>query len=545
MGSRAGLVTFISLVLALGTSSVASAATFCVNDPACVAAGGTESTSLQAALASADANGMGKDTIEVGPGTYSNGPGFTADSTNPVDLIGEGVEATTLTRTDTTDAGRILVMDHSQSTVSDLTVQLNQGLNLAGLETAGSATRVAVTDPTGETQHIGVILEAAGASLRDSSVTLSVAPSSNTAAVGANFPTGTTPMQLENLQLSAGTGISASDSVEARRVGMTVANQGVLMLGAITLDQVSIRVTGTPATGLSDVSGPGPGGLPADLTARHVTVVGPGSGTGVSLAANCVDVPPTPRPAEATLRNVIVRGFETDLSRSAGVCPPTPPDPLPPPPAPATIDIAYSIFDAAKTMEFGPPGAGSINQGPGNMNVDPLFVDEAGGNLHLQQGSPAIDAGDPAVPGAGELTVDLDGTPRVQDGDGNGSEIRDIGAFEHVLVPDVEAAGPSEFSRKLKIDYVPRSEKFKGKLRSDEQACLDGKVKVFEKRKGKDPKVGADETNAAGKWSFEEEVEDGKFYAKVPVTLVAAGTCLAAKSKLEKVAERSRRPPLR
>jgi hypothetical protein len=35
--------------------------------------------------------------------------------------------------------------------------------------------------------------------------------------------------------------------------------------------------------------------------------------------------------------------------------------------------------------------------GPGNFDLDPLFVDVAGSDLHLAVGSPAIDAGDPAL----------------------------------------------------------------------------------------------------------------------------------------------------
>ncbi|HEX2658868.1 MAG TPA: hypothetical protein VHU40_11375, partial [Polyangia bacterium] len=35
--------------------------------------------------------------------------------------------------------------------------------------------------------------------------------------------------------------------------------------------------------------------------------------------------------------------------------------------------------------------------GPGNTAVDPMFVNAAAGDFHLLPGSPAVDAGDPAV----------------------------------------------------------------------------------------------------------------------------------------------------
>ena len=53
-------------------------------------------------------------------------------------------------------------------------------------------------------------------------------------------------------------------------------------------------------------------------------------------------------------------------------------------------------------------------------NIDPLFVDVAAGNFHLQPGSPAIDAGFPLA----QVTNDFDGDPRPR---GPGY---DIGAFE-------------------------------------------------------------------------------------------------------------------
>ena len=63
------------------------------------------------------------------------------------------------------------------------------------------------------------------------------------------------------------------------------------------------------------------------------------------------------------------------------------------------------------------------NGGVGNITNAPLFVDQAGGDLHLQPSSPCINAGNNTyVAGA----TDLDGNPRIIDG------TVDIGAYEYI-----------------------------------------------------------------------------------------------------------------
>ena len=67
--------------------------------------------------------------------------------------------------------------------------------------------------------------------------------------------------------------------------------------------------------------------------------------------------------------------------------------------------------------------------GKTNMNEDPGFADAAGGDYRLRWGSACVDAGDPdwtADPGE----TDLAANPRLADGDGNGTPISDLGAYE-------------------------------------------------------------------------------------------------------------------
>ncbi|MCP4709654.1 MAG: right-handed parallel beta-helix repeat-containing protein [Planctomycetes bacterium] len=85
--------------------------------------------------------------------------------------------------------------------------------------------------------------------------------------------------------------------------------------------------------------------------------------------------------------------------------------------------------------------------GGGNIDIDPEFIDANGAdntrgtaddNLRLSLGSPVIDAGDNNA--AGLPATDLDGKPRIMDGDGNGTATVDMGAFETTRVIYVNAA---------------------------------------------------------------------------------------------------------
>jgi hypothetical protein len=90
------------------------------------------------------------------------------------------------------------------------------------------------------------------------------------------------------------------------------------------------------------------------------------------------------------------------------------------------------------TVSYSDVQKGWSGAGSNDINADPLFVDAAAGNLHLQPGSPAIDAGTNTYSATGPNLVpsfDLDGNPRPVDGGTGKGAITDMGAYEFQVPP--------------------------------------------------------------------------------------------------------------
>ena len=90
-----------------------------------------------------------------------------------------------------------------------------------------------------------------------------------------------------------------------------------------------------------------------------------------------------------------------------------------------------NVFDGGLPVKS---GSANYPYGPGETFTDPLFVDPANGDLHLQPTSPAIDRN--SAPSYASPNTDLDGTPvwdgtaALIDGDGDGTPRLDAGAYE-------------------------------------------------------------------------------------------------------------------
>jgi hypothetical protein len=94
--------------------------------------------------------------------------------------------------------------------------------------------------------------------------------------------------------------------------------------------------------------------------------------------------------------------------------------------------IRFNNIFSAGGMAYG-GGCADKTGTDGNISADPLFTNPTQGDYHLQQGSPSIDSSDNLAPDLPD--TDVDGDPRILDGDGNGTAIVDMGVDEFLAPP--------------------------------------------------------------------------------------------------------------
>jgi hypothetical protein len=414
---RLPLAVLAALAAILVLGATANAATFCVQDPACPA-GGTPKGTPAEAMTAANADGF-LDTVRIGPGTY-NTTGLGIGS--PVEIVGAGKEATELVET---DAG-IALMLSANSSASDLSVRITQPVSFGiWLNDGADATRVRVTGPDSVTQSVGIRADELGSVLNDVSVDLA----DRGDVYGVYSIAGG---QLRDSDITAGIGIVGNEPALAVRRTVIRANTGLWAFGG-SLNASNVLITRHPRpmypgfTGVEVMNGND--GSDATLMATHVTIDG---GTpdvyrrGIAVSSvNNANV--TTGKATATIESSIVRGVNSAIYQDGDS-----------PTESATLNLAYSSYDGSNVHEN---ANGGLVLGAGNRadNPDPKFFDPAAGDYRLRWDSPLLDRGRP-TPFLQDEDPDLATHQRVRDSDGNGSALRDMGAYEYQRVaPQVTA----------------------------------------------------------------------------------------------------------
>lgn len=416
-----------TLVLAAGAHA-AAAATFCVAKPSCVTAGGTPAPDLGAALNATAANGGGRDRIELGSGTIPYAGAATDAAGNPVDIVGAGRKDTTLQTT-----GTLLTMQEPTSTFTDARIVATGSPSAVTDLAAGTFRRVDIdatgTDPAATVT--GISLHGGGALVDDAGVTMATGQT-NYAVRYDSGPGETAPVVSKLVATAAfgvyltgpgALGIVASD-LRGRTAGVRATG------GTATIDDSVVRAGG--AVGLSaDVASAAT--TPASIVARQVTVLLSSAATGLEASSATAGQDATVSATDTVIHGPgLAPGTAASASATGG--------------ASATVSLDYSAY-VLTAVSAGGAGA-AVNGGTAHHDLDltstaPGFLDEANGDIRLLWSSPLVDAGDPTLT-AGPGT-DIAGVPRLRDGNGDGTPVRDIGAIEyqHVAPTITTAATPT------------------------------------------------------------------------------------------------------
>jgi hypothetical protein len=418
----AAVVVAFAVSLAAGAS--ASANTYCVPAGGGAGCSNPGALALQSALDAASAN-PGPDTVKVAAGAFvpvacsSAGFSYSGSGTNSLTLSGAGATTVLTCPADYDNAATIPILTViGPATVSDLEIRLPSGLHDRGLQLSGGASAndlTAVSDPGAIGAAVPVQMTGGsltnsliGDSLSDNGVALIAsagATISDTAVTGGG--TGIDAQGSPDTTVTR-TRVSARVGVQDEAAGVTISNSAIDILhgaGAGVAAGLRIFRVGFPGS--------------IALTARHVSIAGTEAGSfGVDAEGQGFS-----QTATVTLTDSVIHGPTNALNRSAT------------PGATANLTTSYDAYPAGS---YAGTGSGTTTELTPPITADPGFAAPA--DPHIDASSPLIDAGTPGGLGPGEPTTDLDGNPRILDGNGDCAARRDIGAYEFVGSDTVHAS---------------------------------------------------------------------------------------------------------
>jgi hypothetical protein len=410
------------------TAAPAQATTFCVptfDPPRCPNDGlNVAQANLESAMQS-DASDGEADTVVVAPGTYTDPDAFSTAGTDALTIEGAGAGGAadaTATRLTTSSTANIYVVNLAASlsrdvVMRDLTVVVppslpdNAGaamqvggdtLERVDVEIANPYSDAIPSWPEGGAYEEGTIYAVGNGVVRTAIGTGNVAYPGQVSVDDATLveplygirgqhPELPASVERTTIERPSQVAILASEGGQ-----VTATNSVVLVDGAVTALNAAANTAAD-----------------AEVDADHLTVVqeGPALGTAAGSSASSTGK------STMLVENSILRGFGFPYSRvSTGG-------------GDADLTIRYTNSELS---EGGPSsGPGTLDVTAGNIDADPMFAGAAPygspTDLALQPGSPSVDAGDPATGGA---ATDFLGASRPQDGDADGTAIRDQGAFE-------------------------------------------------------------------------------------------------------------------
>jgi PKD domain len=377
----------------------------------CPAGSIDEGSDFQGALDAAGSDGQAT-TVDVLAGTYPGGE--LSLSSEPLEIAGAGASKTILSGG---SPGLVLGCPSGCGAgtfaVHDLGIQLTDpGASALGLSGSFDGHDIAVTATPAATGALTGVALAGSATLERATVSLPFngAPTTAISAIGADRASDV------NLTADIGATVAASGGLNVTRATIAADVAGVQSKspGANVTSSV-IRLSGTGAAAGTAIAQ----GLTPSIGLVNSTVIASGSGD-VALNLQSEGLGNGDHQAVGSVTNSILWGLSGVGSCTTGF------EGTPP-----ALTETYDDVDPLT----GPTGPPACNVTSGHLlSVTPGYV--SGTDLHLRHDSPLVDQGDPSV-ATPAGTTDLGGQARLADGDGNGSLIRDIGAYEYQRLPPV------------------------------------------------------------------------------------------------------------
>ena len=401
-------VLFAALLLA----PPASATVYCV--PAqftgCV---GSNAATIQVAFELAKASAA-DDVVRIAqgenfaPGLYDPLNSGNSNS-GKLEVIGSGVNATTIVGNEQQDALRIL-RDGVRSPTVVRNLRVLAGQNAVGITSYGKVQDVVVNAKFATDRTYGISLY--GNDAEATGVTVDLAELSENSnhqgiSIGGSDEI-TTGARVSNATIVADHGIDTVYPVTVSNVTVDTRRNGIIAkcVPLATLHNVDVLApaNGTPMIIGNSVCGNGTFNTLVD--AHHVTLVG----GGINGAYGAVRFLGTNGINQLNLRSSIV----ADAHHLAlGI------------EASAKLKVSHSLLESNSVQSVD-----VVDEGGNVAGVDPLFRNLAAGDLALRWPSRAIDLG-PTAFGPGDPPYDRTGFYRLTDGDGDGVARSDAGAHEY------------------------------------------------------------------------------------------------------------------
>ncbi len=424
--------------------ATASAANYCVGSVAnCtgspVADFDADAAGIGSAIVAANAN-AGADNIYLAAGTYTLGSAFnpTFAATQDVHIIGAGVGQTVFTSSIASVAQLTFNFTTAASDVSGISLNVTgTPSDATGIQVfVGTLKDFSVNQPGGLAQDFhAVSLDGDATALRGSIALTSgngVGIQFDKQVIGPDDSEGNAAeiSMTGPAQASIGVAIN-SDNFAGQvldRMRISGFGRGVeVTAGSFTVTNMLIDMRDmSGAQGFDAYNGISSSNIAADVS--RLTVVGTGTfQTALSFGAGAAGT----QTFSGGFIDVVL--FTTDPGSTGLVC------------TGGATNLSATINSyAIRGAELNLNGCNPSDSNKTDLaSVDPGFRDFAGGDFRLRPGSPLIDAGV-----VGETISpserDLLGLARLVDGDGNGSTVVDLGAFEYQrTAPSVNATAAS------------------------------------------------------------------------------------------------------